>query len=116
MLSEQAELFIEGLVSNGITVEDVLYAIEIAKDEEVRVIWQRIVKKTEQVSRGNELEFKGMASLGRKMFQHHADGKSYPWKLDDLRNGKVNEKEVEDYLGGIEDPDPKSQFARPRHT
>lgn len=108
--------FAEALVKEGITVNAIKYAIEIAKDEEVRVVWQRICRKAYADNPNSETEFKRTNALGRKMFTHHATGKSYPWKLDDLREGRVSDKEVDDYLTAQTDPEPKSNFARPQHT
>jgi hypothetical protein len=116
MLSEKAEQMLNELAESDITISAIKTAIEIAKDEEVRVIWQRLMKESVEKDRTNEVEYQRLNKLGRNMFYHHAQGRSYPWTLDALREGRVTQAEVGAYLESQEDPEPKSTFARPRHT
>lgn len=97
--------------------DEILLAVEIARDEAVRVLLSRWYSKdVNDVSPLRRKEHNYAKTINRKMYQHHANGKIYPWKIKDMLEGVITKEQLEEYFDNIKDPAPGSMWSRPIGT
>lgn len=94
---------------------DIEEALRIAEDEAVRVRMNALYQAdATDFSPGNRERCANARTLMRKMYRHHADGKRYPWRMEEIH--ALNRGQIEAYLADHPDPDPDSDAWRTKGT
>lgn len=92
--------------------DDFLLAVNIAKDELMRINVNKHFHADANDMDSDKRERCVMArSIMRKMYQHHADLKEYPFTIKELNVGLTAEQ-LKDYFEKIEDINPDSESFR----
>lgn len=92
--------------------DDFILAVNIAKDELMRINVNKHFHSdaNDMDSEKREQCVKARAIM-RKMYQHHADLKEYPFSIKELNAG-LTADQLEAYFKDIEDPNPDSESFR----
>lgn len=110
MFNEKEVAILKDVIENWSIV---LEAVEIAKDEIMRVKMNDMFWDDSHSDDGSEAYYKSRA-LFRKMYRHHADLNKYPWSIYELK--ELSKENLVAYFEDITDPTPDAVNFRPIRT
>lgn len=98
-------------IADEIGFEVIRDAAQIAVDELMRVqVEKHFMKDRNDFSLANRDKCAQARAITRKMYRHHADGKTYPWDVKGIKN--TTKEELINFFKDIPDPAPDSDAFR----
>ena len=93
----------------------VMDAVEIAKDELMRVKYQEhFHDDASDFSLENRPSNVLARAISRKFYKHHGELKKYPWKYTEMLS--LTKQQMTDFFKTVEDPEPDSETFRTAKT
>ena len=103
-------------LADSFTFDELRLAIDVAKDELIRIVVNsHLNADAKDDSLANRTKAAQARAIFRKMYRHHADGRQYPWSIDQIKAG-LTRRALIDHFEPLPDPRPDSNQWRTAGT